>query len=80
LKKQVKEGSAMPLTMVARGMVRVLRVEGGFGMMDKLKPMGILPGENIEIIRNDSSGPLIISVKGSRLVIGRGMAQKIHVK
>jgi len=40
----------------------------------------ILPGENIEFIRNDSSGPLIISVKGSRLVIGRGMAQKIHVK
>jgi ferrous iron transport protein A len=80
LKKEVKEGLDMPLTMVARGMVRVLRVEGGFGMMDKLKPMGILPGENIEIIRNDSSGPLIISVKGSRLVIGRGMAQKIHVR
>jgi len=70
----------MPLTMVARGMVKVIRIEGGFGIMDKLKPLGILPGENVEIIRNDNSGPLVLSVKGSRMVIGRGMAQKIYVK
>ena len=70
----------MPLSMVARGLVKVIRIEGGFGMMDRLKPMGILPGENIEIVRNDTSGPLIISVKGSRLILGRGMAQKIDVR
>jgi ferrous iron transport protein A len=70
----------MPLTMVARGMVKVIRIEGGFGVMDKLKPLGILPGENVEILRNDNTGPLVLSVKGSRMVIGRGMAQKIYVK
>ena len=70
----------MPLSMVTSGTVKVLRVEGGFGMMDRLKPMGILPGEDIEIVRNDSSGPLIISVKGSMLILGRGMAQKIDVR
>jgi ferrous iron transport protein A len=42
--------------------------------------MGILPGENIEIVRNDNVGPLIISVKGNRLILGRGMAQKIYVR
>jgi Fe2+ transport system protein FeoA len=66
--------------MVTNGTVKVLRVEGGFGMMERLKPMGVLPGEDIEVVRNDSSGPLIISVKGSRLILGRGMAQKIDVR
>jgi len=65
--------------MVAKGRVRILRIDGGFGMIDRLKPMGILPGENIEIVRNDYTGPLIISVKGSRMILGRGMAQKIDV-
>jgi Fe2+ transport system protein FeoA len=75
-----KEKWDMPLSMVARGMVKVLRIEGGFGMTDRLRPMGILPGTDIEIVQNDTAGPMIVSVKGSRVIIGRGMAQKIHVR
>ncbi len=70
----------MPLSMVARGMVKVLRIEGGFGMTDRLEPMGILPGENIEIVRNDDFGPLIVSVPGSSLILERETAHMIHVR
>ena len=70
----------MPLIMVATGMVKVLRIDGGFGMMDRLKPMGILPGENIEIVRNDNFGPVIVSVNGNMMSLRRATAQKIHVR
>jgi Fe2+ transport system protein FeoA len=41
--------------------------------------MGLLPGSEVEVVRNHMHGPIIVQVKESRLVIGRGMALKIDV-
>ena len=71
----------MPLTMVTRGKVQILGVEdGAAGLAARLAPLGILTGAEIEVVRNSAAGPLIIAVMGSRLVLGRGMAHKIHVR
>jgi len=70
----------MPLSIVQPGRrVRLVSVNAGRGLRGRLTAMGLLPGTEIEVIRNSAHGPFIISVKGTRLVLGRGMAHKIIV-
>jgi ferrous iron transport protein A len=70
----------MPLTIVQSGRrVRVLAVEAGHGLQGRLAAMGLIPGVEIEVLQNTMKGPFLISVKGSRIMLGRGMAQKIMV-
>lgn len=54
-------------------------VSGGENICKKLMEMGLNKGSIIRMIRNDV-GPLIIKVGETRLVLGRGMAQKVMVK
>lgn len=42
--------------------------------------MGLSPGVNLRIIQSQMPGPVIIDLRGSRLALGRGMAQRIIVK
>ncbi len=71
----------MPLAMVgAHEKVRVKSIVGGYGIMKRLSDMGIYEGTTLEVVRNDSTGPLILKVLDSRIVIGRGQAQKIMVE
>jgi Fur family ferric uptake transcriptional regulator len=68
----------MSLAMTAPGeKVKILKLEGGSEMRNRLNAMGLKTGEIIEVMNN--SGPYILHLKGTRLAIGRGMAQKIMV-
>jgi len=70
----------MPLNIVQSGKrVYVVGMNGGTGLQGKLAAMGLVPGTQIEVIKNLSPGPVIISVRGSRIMLGHGMAQKIMV-
>ena len=70
----------MPLTIVQAGRrVRLVTVEAGHGLQNRLVAMGLVPGVEIEVLQNSMHGPVIIAVKGGRIIIGRGMAQKIMV-
>ena len=70
----------MPLAMVETGRrVCILAVEAGHGLRGRLAAMGLVPGVEIEVVRNSFNGPFIIALKGSRLILGRGMAYKIMV-
>ena len=72
--------SLMPLIMASRGSkVRLVSVSGGKQMTSRLAAMGLLPGVEVEIISNSPGDPFILDVRGSRLVLGRGMAHKIYV-
>ncbi len=69
---------ALPLTLISAGeKVRVERFLGGSQALARLAALGITIGETLEIINN--CGPIIVSVKGARLAIGQGLAQKILV-
>ncbi len=71
----------MPLTMVHEGTTAVLRsIEGGRQMRGRLAALGLLPGTELEVIQNSGKGPFIVGVRGSRIVIGRGMAARIEVE
>lgn len=70
----------MPLTMVHEGSRAVLRsVEGGRQMRGRLAALGLLPGTELEVVLNSGKGPFVVAVRGSRIVIGRGMAARIEV-
>ncbi len=51
---------------------------GGARLRGKLHAMGLMPGEEIEVI-SSNCGPLVIQSKGVKLAIGCGMAENILV-
>ena len=61
--------------------VVVLRVNAGHNAKTRLANLGVVPGVKITKTKNAPfKGPLEIIVKGSSLVIGRGLATKIIVE
>ena len=46
----------------------------------RLSDMGLTPGTKVTVVKSAPfNGPLEVSVRGSRLAIGRGMANRILV-
>jgi ferrous iron transport protein A len=60
--------------------LKIVDVEYEGKFKKKLSEMGIYKDAIVEIIKNDIPGPLIVDVKGSRWILGRGQAQKIRVE
>lgn len=71
---------ALPLSMLGPGeRARLLSVNASEGLTSRLNDMGLTPGVELTVIQ-DAGGPLLLSVRDSRLAVGRGMAQKIFVE
>ena len=70
----------MPLAMVRPGeLVTVIGVRAGWGLQRRLADMGLTPGVQIRVINSQMSGPVLIDLRGSRVALGRGVAQKVMV-
>ena len=70
----------MPLAMIREGSKTVLRsIQGGRGLRGRLAALGLIPGTEITVMRNDGGGPFVVAVNNARICIGRGMAMKIEV-
>jgi len=79
----------MPLTALKEGAIGIVtsikagRGWGygrGWGFEKRLMDMGLTPGTEIMVVKSAPfHGPLEVSVRGSRLALGRGMAEKILV-
>jgi len=76
----------VPLTALKEGESGiVVSVKSGYGkawgLKKRLMDMGITPGTKITVVKSAPfHGPLEIMVRGYRLAIGRGMAEKIFVR
>jgi len=69
-----------PLSAVKAGKtVKLAKIEAGRGLNSRLASMGLLPNVEITVVRNSHPGPFVISVKGSKMMLGRGIAHKIMV-
>jgi len=56
-------------------------IRGGHNVLQRLLDMGLTPNTNITLIKKAPfGGPLQISVRGSRLALGRGITSKIYVE
>lgn len=69
----------MPLTMVNPEETQVIRKIGGKEETRKfLEGMGFVTGGEVTVL-SKAMGNVIVSIKGSRIAIGRDMANKIMV-
>jgi len=70
----------MPLSMVRTGeTVKLASINAGQGLNMRLASMGLVPDVEITVVNNAHPGPFVISVKDSKMMLGRGMAHKIMV-
>lgn len=69
----------MPLTMVNQEETQVIRKVGGKEETRKfLEGMGFVAGGKVTVL-SKAMGNVIVSIKGSRIAIGKDMANKIMV-
>jgi ferrous iron transport protein A len=69
----------MPLTMVNQEETQVIRKVGGKEETRKfLEGMGFVAGGEVTVL-SKAMGNVIVSIKGSRIAIGKDMANKIMV-
>jgi Fe2+ transport system protein FeoA len=70
----------MPLTIIQTGRrVKLVSIDSGEGLSGRLASLGLVPGAEVEVMSNLSHGPVILMVGESRVMLGRGMAEKIRV-
>ena len=79
--KQTEQKRLRPLSMVKDGeKVKLARIDAGRGLNSRLASMGLVPNVEITVVSNRQRGPFMISVKNSKMMLGRGMANKIMVR
>jgi len=59
--------------------VILVSIDAGQGLKSRLTAMGLVPNVEITVLNNSHPGPFVISVKDSRMILGKGMARKIVV-
>jgi len=57
-----------------------ISVGGGMGIVRRLTDMGLVPGEKIKVLHGSGQGQVTVSIKGSKIALGYGIAQKIAVR
>ena len=57
--------------------VRVLGVDGGHGIRQRLLDLGLTRGTEVKVIRAD--GPVTLELRGARIALGRHEAAKVQV-
>lgn len=58
--------------------VKINCVECGLGFKKRLGELGLYDGSELEIIKNDGSGPVIVKILDSKIALGRGEIAKIY--
>lgn len=72
--------NGVPLSFANQGVyVKIKEIIGGKTISKKLKEMGFVDGMKIKVMRNDI-GPVVVKVGESRIILGRGMANKVMVE
>lgn len=69
------------LVNVANGQtVTLVSVNAGYGLKNRLASMGLVPNVRFTVLNNGHPGPFLINIKGTKTVIGKGVAGKIIVQ
>jgi len=59
---------------------RVILIDGGQGVRSHLNELGIHVGDWVRVLsRAPFRGPVLVEVHGSRVALGRGVADKIRI-
>jgi ferrous iron transport protein A len=75
------QNQVRPLSTVTTGAtVRVVRVQAGRGLNNRLASMGFVPDVKLRVVSNGHPGPFVVIVKNIKMVLGRGVAPKVLVR
>lgn len=58
----------------------VIDLVGGRGLVSRLATLGFTPGAPVTIVQNYGHGPIIVTIRDTRIALGRGEAGKIRVR
>jgi ferrous iron transport protein A len=58
---------------------RVVAVTAGRGLAQRLADMGLTRGTLLRVVNRQGSGPTLVELRGTRIVLGSGISQKIIV-
>jgi Fe2+ transport system protein FeoA len=83
-----EEASKIQVEMVRGSLARlaagekgtIVAVKVGWGMQRRLADLGLTPGTEIKVVNTGRPGPAVLEVRGSRLALGQGVAEKIIVR
>lgn len=76
-----KRETLVPLNMAKQGEKLIVKgVDAGDKMQLRISSMGLKIGDVIEIVSSGFGGQMVIATGDNRLVLGRGMAEKIKVQ
>ncbi len=71
----------VPLESLSPGEVGlVCALEGGHRFVSRLAALGFTPGASVRVVRNYGAGPIIVSIRGAQIALGRGEAGRIKVQ
>ena len=59
--------------------VKLVRIDAGCDLTSRLVAMGLVPNSTVTVVAIGRPGPVTINVKGSKIALGKGMAQKMMV-
>jgi len=72
---------ATHLSAVQNGeFVRIRALGGGHRFLSRLAALGFTPGARLQVVQNYRHGPIIVSLRDTRVALGRGEAHKILVE
>jgi ferrous iron transport protein A len=70
----------VPLDKLRVGETGVVReLDGGRGFVSRLAALGFTPEAEVTILQNFGRGPMLVTVRHTRIALGRGEAGKIRV-
>ena len=88
--KRNAERFSSPLTTLKNGEIGIITTiisgprggkGGGWRFEKRLMDLGLTPGAQVTVVKScPFSGPVEILVRGSRLALGRGMAERVLVE
>jgi ferrous iron transport protein A len=58
----------------------VTRLRGGKDFASRVIALGLTIGAEVTVLQNYGWGPVIVTVRGARVALGRGEAQRIQVE
>lgn len=68
------------ITLRAGAMAVVRKLDGNNTFTSRLAALGLAIGSNLEVLQNRARTPVLIRVRGTRIALGRGEADKIFVE
>ena len=76
--EQCQPAASRPLAEVANGeRARVVRIDGGRHLIQRLMSLGITTGSEVEVLHHRGGG-VVVGLNGNRVALGAGVASHIQ--